>query len=61
MREDVQERVNELWEKVTPENFKDLTDFEGFCSDFLKLGGFAVDGVDYSKSLDLEKYTSLQP
>jgi hypothetical protein len=26
-----------------------------------KLGGFAVDGVDYSKPLDLEKYTSLQP
>jgi enoyl-[acyl-carrier protein] reductase/trans-2-enoyl-CoA reductase (NAD+) len=61
MREDVQDKVNELWAKVTPENFKELTDYEGFCTDFLQLGGFAVEGVDYSKPVDLEKYITLQP
>lgn len=61
MREDVQAAVDALWAKVTPENFKELTDYEGFRRDFLKLGGFEVDGVDYSKEIDVAALSELQP
>ncbi len=61
MREDVQEEVNALWAKVTPENFKELTDYEGFRTDFLRLGGFCVDGVDYSQEIDVAALSELQP
>ncbi len=53
MREDVQQAVSELWDKVTSENLKELSDIEGFREDFLKLHGFHVDGVDYTKDIDL--------
>lgn len=61
MREDVQAAVEALWEKVTPENFKTLTDYEGFRRDFLKLGGFEVEGVDYTKEIDIAALAELQP
>lgn len=61
MREDVQAEVNAIWEKVTPENFKELTDFAGFKSDFLKLGGFDVDGVDYSAEYDPSTFEGMEP
>lgn len=43
----VQARVEAIWPQVTEENLLELTDFKGYNSDFLKLFGFGVDGVDY--------------
>ena len=43
----VQERVEAIWPKVTEENLFELTDFNGYKSDFLSLFGFGVEGVDY--------------
>ena len=54
MREDVQKEVAERWEKVNNENLNILTDLEGYKSDFLKLFGFGVDGVDYTKDVEIE-------
>lgn len=52
MRDDVQEAVSAKWEDVTTENLEDLTDIAGFRSDFLKLHGFAWDGVDYAAEVE---------
>lgn len=61
MREDVQRECEEIWEKLTPENFKDLSDYAGFKHDFFQLGGFEVEGVDYSADVDLEELAKLIP
>lgn len=47
-RADVQSEVQALWQKVTTENVAQLADLEGYRTEFLKLYGFKVDGVDYS-------------
>ncbi|GAB1256725.1 enoyl-ACP reductase FabV [Aurantivibrio plasticivorans] len=50
----VQGKVNEIWEQVTTENLRDLTDFQGYRDEFLKLFGFGVDGVDYDADVSTE-------
>ncbi len=52
MRDDVQMAVADLWPKVTSENLEDLTDFDGYRADFLKLFGFGLPGVDYEADVD---------
>jgi enoyl-[acyl-carrier protein] reductase/trans-2-enoyl-CoA reductase (NAD+) len=47
MRPEVQDAVKELWPVVTTENLSELTDFEGYKSEFLKMFGFGLPGVDY--------------
>ena len=47
MQEDIQNKVKELWPQVTTENLYELTDYQGYKDEFLKLFGFGVDGVDY--------------
>lgn len=43
----VQTKVEALWDEVTEENLFELTDFEGYKAEFLRLFGFGVKGVDY--------------
>lgn len=52
MREDVQAEVDALWEKVNTENLKEISDFEGYQTEFLKLFGFGLEGVDYTAESD---------
>ncbi len=52
MRADIQALVDDLWLKITTENLTDLTDFEGYQKEFLKLFGFGVPGVDYDADVD---------
>ena len=54
MREDVQKEVFVIWPKITTENLEELADFAGYQSDFLKLFGFGVDGVDYAQEVEVE-------
>ncbi|HLP40917.1 MAG TPA: enoyl-ACP reductase FabV [Fibrobacteria bacterium] len=49
LREDVQAEVDRLWTQVTTENGPDIGDFQGYKNDFLRLFGFNIDGVDYTK------------
>lgn len=49
MREDVQEEVAALWDKVTSENLETISDIAGYRKDFFQLFGFEVPGVDYDK------------
>ena len=52
MREDVQQIVADLWPNVTSENLEEVTDLAGYQSDFLKLFGFGLPGVDYGADVD---------
>ncbi len=58
MREDVQQEVAKLWDKVNSDNLTDISDIEGYREDFLKLFGFGVAGVDYDA--DVEENVDLQ-
>jgi len=43
----VQQRVEALWDQVNESNLFELTDFAGYNTEFLKLFGFGVTGIDY--------------
>ncbi|MBO6103014.1 MAG: trans-2-enoyl-CoA reductase family protein [Opitutales bacterium] len=53
MRPDVQKEVFEIWPKVETSNIDELTDFAGYQSEFLRLFGFGLEGVDYSADVPL--------
>lgn len=50
----VQSKVEEIWPTVTEENLFDVSDYKGYNTEFLKLFGFGVDGVDYDEDLSPE-------
>jgi enoyl-[acyl-carrier protein] reductase / trans-2-enoyl-CoA reductase (NAD+) len=52
MRPDVQARVAEIWPKVTTENLPQLTDIGGYRTEFLKLFGFGLPGVNYEAEVE---------
>ena len=51
---EIQNEVAALWDKVTDDNLYELTDFSGYKSDFLRLFGFGVEGVDYEADVNPE-------
>ncbi len=59
LRDDVQNRVKELWPQVTNENIFELTDYQGYKDEFLKLFGFGIDGIDYDA--DVDTLTDFEP
>jgi enoyl-[acyl-carrier protein] reductase/trans-2-enoyl-CoA reductase (NAD+) len=52
MRDDIQEKVAQLWTKATTENLAEIGDLEGYRKDFYNLFGFDVQGVDYKSEAD---------
>jgi enoyl-[acyl-carrier protein] reductase/trans-2-enoyl-CoA reductase (NAD+) len=52
MRPDVQAAVAEIWPKVTTENLEQITDIKGYRTEFLKLFGFGLAGVDYDADVE---------
>lgn len=61
MREDVQSEVEAIWDTITPENFKEIGDYEGVREEFMQLNGFDFDNVDYSADVNLEELAKLKP
>ncbi|WP_028299232.1 enoyl-ACP reductase FabV [Oceanospirillum beijerinckii] len=61
LRDDVQQACRELWPTVTSENLFDVTDYQLYKDEFLKLFGFGIEGVDYdadvSPLVDFEPIT----
>lgn len=53
MQPEIQEKVLELWNKITTENLTDCADINGYHSDFLELFGFGIPGVDYSADVEV--------
>ncbi|OUS30365.1 trans-2-enoyl-CoA reductase [Thalassotalea sp. 42_200_T64] len=47
LEDDVQTRVQAIWDQVDTDSIDQLTDYTGYHHEFLKLFGFEVDGVDY--------------
>lgn len=47
MRQDVQEKVADLWLQATTETLPEIGDLSGYKQDFLNLFGFGFDKVDY--------------
>jgi enoyl-[acyl-carrier protein] reductase / trans-2-enoyl-CoA reductase (NAD+) len=43
----IQSRVEAIWSQVTEANLMEITDYQGYNDDFLKLFGFRVEGIDY--------------
>ena len=52
MQPDVQAEVAALWPQVTTENLPQLSDIAGYRTEFLKLFGFGLPGVDYTAETD---------
>jgi len=52
MRPEIQAAVAQTWPEVTTENLAGLTDIAGYRSEFLKLFGFGLDGVDYAAEVE---------
>lgn len=53
MKKEVQEDVNELWDRVTSENIGELADIAGYREAFLQIFGFAVPGIDYDADTEI--------
>jgi enoyl-[acyl-carrier protein] reductase/trans-2-enoyl-CoA reductase (NAD+) len=53
MREDVQDSVSNLWEKMDSENVAVFSDMEGYRRDFLNLFGFGFDSIRYQDDADI--------
>ncbi len=47
LQEDVQEQCRKIWPQITTENVWNLTDYELYKNEFLKLFGFSIPEVDY--------------
>lgn len=52
MTPDVQASVARIWPEVTTENLAAMTDIAGYRSEFLKLFGFGLAGVDYGADIE---------
>jgi enoyl-[acyl-carrier protein] reductase/trans-2-enoyl-CoA reductase (NAD+) len=52
MRPEIQSAISEIWPKVTTENLAQLTDIAGYRSEFLKMFGFGLSGVDYEAEVE---------
>jgi enoyl-[acyl-carrier protein] reductase/trans-2-enoyl-CoA reductase (NAD+) len=48
----VQKLVDQRWTEVNTDNLREIADFDGYQSSFLRLFGFGLQGVDYSADVD---------
>jgi enoyl-[acyl-carrier protein] reductase/trans-2-enoyl-CoA reductase (NAD+) len=55
MRPEIQQAVKQIWPKVTNETIDELTDFDGYQQNFIKLFGFGLPGVEYDKPTEIER------
>lgn len=58
MRPDVQEEVKKIWPQITTENLRTITDYDSYETEFLKLFGFGLPGIDYDA--DVEPHVTLE-
>ncbi|AZG72754.1 enoyl-ACP reductase FabV [Shewanella livingstonensis] len=52
LREEIQQHCRDLWPQVTTENLSELTDYDEYKEEFLKLFGFGIDGIDYEAEVN---------
>lgn len=54
LRNDVQNTCRDIWKQLNDDNINELTDYQGYKAEFLRLFGFGLDGVDYDADLSGE-------
>lgn len=52
LRDSVQDACRDIWSQVKDDNIYQLTDYQGYKNEFLRLFGFGIDGVDYDADVD---------
>ena len=52
MRQDVQEAVNAVWNKINNDNLNEYADLAGYRDDFYRLFGFELPAVNYEAEVD---------
>lgn len=52
LRDDVQQHCQALWPTLTDDNLRQLTDYQEYKDEFLKLFGFGIDGIDYDADVN---------
>jgi enoyl-[acyl-carrier protein] reductase/trans-2-enoyl-CoA reductase (NAD+) len=52
MRPEIQDAVSAVWPQVTTENLAELTDIVGYRSEFLRLFGFGLPGINYETEVE---------
>ena len=52
LEDDVQARVQTIWDSVDTSSIDELTDYVGYHNEFLRLFGFGIDTVDYEQDVN---------
>ncbi len=52
LEDDVQARVQKVWDTVDTDTIDELTDYVGYHNEFLRLFGFGIDSVDYEQNVN---------
>ena len=53
LRDEVQKEVLEDWNKLNKDNVKELADMSLFRHDYMNMHGFEIEGIDYSKDVQI--------
>lgn len=53
LKKDVQEEVLNAWKILNQDNLKELADMSMFRKDYMNMHGFEVEGIDYSKDVEI--------
>ncbi|HIF9079147.1 TPA: hypothetical protein ACX6R4_004041 [Photobacterium damselae] len=48
-------------EKITPEHFKDISDYQQYRQEFMQLNGFEVPNINYEQPVDVAELLKLKP
>ena len=52
LEDDVQARIQAVWDKVDNSTIDELTDYVGYHNEFLRLFGFGIESVDYDQDVE---------
>jgi enoyl-[acyl-carrier protein] reductase/trans-2-enoyl-CoA reductase (NAD+) len=52
MRPEIQDAISAIWPDVTTENLVELTDITGYRTEFLKMFGFGLPGINYDADIE---------
>lgn len=55
---DTQAQVQKIWEQINSQNLRELSDFDGYKANFLKLFGFENPQIDYEKEVNPQRMFS---
>lgn len=55
MADDIQDDVKVIWPKIDTATLRELSDFDGYQTEFLKLFGFGLPGIDYDAPTEVER------